>query len=359
MFELARPFSYEIPQDTGETPLEKLLRELCPGASWNELRRAITTGKVEIDGTIVAETRQLVRGGSRLGYHPNARRPTTALLAPERIVYLDSQLVVVNKPAGISTVPFDEHERGTLDELLRRAVAQRFQTPVAPLGVVHRIDKETSGLLVFSRTHTALRHLKNQFRFHTSHRRYLALVLGAPGEATYRSRLVANRGDGRRGSTDRSELGREAVTHVKPLERLGAATLIECRLETGRTHQIRIHLAEAGFPLLGEPVYGRPEVTRPLAPRLLLHAAELGFEHPINGEQLQFSVPLPPDFEQRLAELRQQGLASPSLPQPRPERPQTRPLSDTKRPDTKRPDTGTQQVTRRPKSHAARRPGTR
>jgi 23S rRNA pseudouridine1911/1915/1917 synthase len=212
-------------------------------------------------------------------------------------------VVVVDKPAGISTVPYDENERGTLDQLVMETISERGRR--APLGIVHRIDKETSGVVVFARTVAAKLALKNQFRFHTVGRRYVALAHGQVRSSTIQSRLVQDRGDGRRGSTDDEALGREAITHVKWLESLRGATLVECRLETGRTHQIRIHLAERGHPLVGERVYSknyRGELIA--APRLMLHARELAFEHPTTGQRLSFEQPLPPDMVSVLASLR-------------------------------------------------------
>jgi 23S rRNA pseudouridine1911/1915/1917 synthase len=175
----------------------------------------------------------------------------------------------------------------------------------APLGIVHRIDKETSGLVVFARTLAAKRDLKQQFRIHTVRRRYRALAHGQVPERSISSRLVQDRGDGLRGSTNNPKLGRVATTHVRPLEALQGATFIECQLETGRTHQIRIHLAEAGSPLLGERVYSK-NFPHPLlsAPRLMLHAQELGFVHPVTGKHLDFEEPLPEDVLLVLKRLR-------------------------------------------------------
>jgi 23S rRNA pseudouridine1911/1915/1917 synthase len=173
------------------------------------------------------------------------------------------------------------------------------------LGVVHRIDKDTSGLLVFTRTHKAKRSLDEQLRQHTVERRYLAIAHGRVQAATLESHLVADRGDGVRGSTPDPRIGRNAITHVAPEEFLEGATLVSCRLQTGRTHQIRIHLAEAGHPLVGEKVYirGLPGPFLP-APRQMLHAALLGFEHPVDGAHLRFEDPMPEDMRKVLASLR-------------------------------------------------------
>jgi 23S rRNA pseudouridine1911/1915/1917 synthase len=179
----------------------------------------------------------------------------------------------------------------------------------ARLEVVHRLDKETSGLLVFARTREAAQALANQFRFHTVHRRYLALAHGRVESGVIRSTLITDRGDGLRGSAPkewrvaRGE-GQDAVTHVSVVEAVRGATLIGCRLETGRTHQIRIHLSEAGHPLLGERLYVRDFTGEALvAPRVMLHAAELGLRHPVSGAEMRWSRPLPEDFRRCLVEL--------------------------------------------------------
>jgi 23S rRNA pseudouridine1911/1915/1917 synthase len=175
--------------------------------------------------------------------------------------------------------------------------------------VVQRLDKETSGLVVFARTVEAERGLGRQFKAHTVERRYLALVPGETGARTVRSNLVRDRGDGRRGSGRGKDVGKQAITHLEVAERLRGYTLLWCRLETGRTHQIRIHLAELGHPICGDKVYrklgAKAELDPSGAPRLALHAAELGFDHPITGEAMHWDMPLPPDFRALLEELRQ------------------------------------------------------
>ena len=148
----------------------------------------------------------------------------------------------------------------------------------------------------------AERHLGEQFRHHTTYRRYLAIVQGSVESQTISSRLVRDRGDGRHGSTAVPGVGKAATTHVRPLDQLRGYTLIECRLETGRTHQIRIHLSEQGHPVCGDKIYHQPLFKPPIpdtsgAPRLALHAAELGFVHPIGSDELRFSMPLPPDLK--------------------------------------------------------------
>src|SRR5262249_4846530 len=172
-----------------------------------------------------------------------------------------------------------------------------------------RLDKETSGLVVFARTREAERKLGEQFRAHTIERRYLAVVRGIAKPGRIESYLERDRGDGRRGSTLESGPGKRAVTHVRVVEDLGEYSLVECRLETGRTHQVRIHLGERGTPLCGERVYDRPLHGKPVpdrsgAPRLALHAASLGFKHPATGKGMLWESPLPKDLKTLVARLR-------------------------------------------------------
>jgi 23S rRNA pseudouridine1911/1915/1917 synthase len=236
------------------------------------------------------------------------------------IRYADAQLVVVDKPAGLTTMRH-EHEaaefgaRGrrflppTLADQLPELLAAGRPGPQPRVRAVHRIDKETSGLVVFARTPEAERHLGEQFRGHMVERRYLALVRGVPREGRIESYLVRDRGDGRRGSSSQTEEGQHAITHVRVVELLGDFALVECRLETGRTHQVRIHLGEHGTPLCGERVYDRPLHGTPLtdaseASRPMLHAASLGIEHPTTGQRLSWRAPMPRDMAALLEQLR-------------------------------------------------------
>ncbi len=237
---------------------------------------------------------------------PETRPQESELIA---IRYLDQHLVVVEKPSGINTVRHPSEREWnarrkalspTLEDIVPRWIVRkegRVQKGTLPrLRIVQRLDKETSGLVVFARSVIAERELGRQFKAHTVHRRYLAVVPGYVPAQTIRSRLIRDRGDGRRGSTAFPDQGKEAVTHVEPVERLAGYTLVACRLETGRTHQIRIHLAELGHPVCGEKVYGRgPDNSG--APRLALHAAELGFIHPTTGASQRWEMPLPPDLD--------------------------------------------------------------
>jgi 23S rRNA pseudouridine1911/1915/1917 synthase len=312
--------SVRVTPELSGRPLDGVVRALFR-LSWGEARARIESGKVTVDGTTRTNPRARVREGSAVGIQMSAPKPRPDALPEDAIVHIDAHVVVVNKPAGVSTVPYEEGERGTLDERVRALLARRDPrtkkggSPRPPLGVVHRLDKETSGLIVFSRTWLAKKSLASQFRAHTTLRRYVTIAHGEVRPRTIRSHLVANRGDGLRGSLRRSAGtpsrdppgAQLAITHIVALEALDGATLIACRLETGRTHQIRIHLSEAGHPILGERVYVRHHegVLIP-APRLMLHAAELGFIHPATGAPMRWEVPPPTDFEETLNRLRHQ-----------------------------------------------------
>lgn len=306
--------------EAGKT-LAAALRTWLPAKSWSDVRQLITARHVRIGTDLCLDPARRVKEGEQVtvAAHP-ARKPRTQ----ESIVlrYLDRHVVVVEKPSGLSTVRHpserDWNERRkalspTLEDLVPRLIAlqegSKRKGPPPRLRIVQRLDKETSGLIVFPRTEPAERGLGKQFRAHTVMRRYLAIIPGTVAPQTLRTRLVRDRGDGRRGSTTLPGVGKEAVTHIEPVEKLAGYSVVACRLETGRTHQIRIHLAELGHPVCGEQVYNRlrdgtilPDTSG--APRLALHAAELGFEHPLTGETLQWSMDLPPDLQGFLEQLR-------------------------------------------------------
>ena len=272
--------------------------------AWSVAKRQIATGKVFVDGECVTAIDRRLAAGEVVELRsgaPRARDPAREGV----LVYDDAHVVVIDKPSGVSSVPYEDRETGTAMDLVRGAWrrAGKPATTIA-LHVVHRIDRATSGLLMFAKTKKAELGLAAQLRAHSVERSYLCVVHGEVASRRIESHLVRDRGDGLRGSTTRREQGKRAVTHVEALRALRGATLCVVRLETGRTHQIRIHLAEAGHPLVGEPVYVR-DYTGPLlrAPRLLLHAATLGFDHPISGARIELSSPLPDDFAAAVAGL--------------------------------------------------------
>ncbi len=316
---------FQVSPELEKKTLAAALRHWLPDQSWSHVRKLIESRRVMISGNLCVDA------GRRLTATDVVKVLAHSLAAPAkeediRVQFLDDHVVVAEKPAGMTSNRHREERQWskrrkqiqpTLDELLPHVInkiAGRRNKRGVPLPVraVHRIDRDTSGLIVFARTHSAERILAQQFRQHATHRRYLAIVEGKVKAQTISSRLVRDRGDGRRGSTDKPDLGKLAVTHVKPIEFLplprgegrgeGAGyTLVQCRLETGRTHQIRIHLSELGHPVCGEKVY-RPKrgakvtVDTSGAPRLALHAAELGFVHPVTGKPLRFQSPLPDDL---------------------------------------------------------------
>ena len=295
-----------------EGPVDRVVRSLF-GTSWGKARGWIEGGKVRVGGALVTDPTARVAAGAEIALNEAARKPQAEELADGDVAYADAQVVVVRKPPGLSTIPYDGTEVDTLDARVRAWLERKRLTPRGQrptLGIVHRLDKETSGLVVFTRTWLAKQALSSQFRHHTVYRRYLAVAHGDVPERTLRSFFIENRGDGLRGSkrgpgrkppTD----GREAITHVTRVEPLVGATLIACRLETGRTHQIRIHLSESGNPLVGERVYVRGYLGPLLeAPRLMLHAAELGFVHPATEREMRWEQPTPEDMLAVIARLK-------------------------------------------------------
>jgi 23S rRNA pseudouridine1911/1915/1917 synthase len=302
-----------IAPEAGHT-LAKVLRSRLGGPSWTDVRKLIAARRVKVGDAICTDDARRLKENEIvvLLEHP---KPLPRAAHPERLVirHLDDHLVVVEKPPGVNTVrhpaelEWSEDRRRldpTLEDLTQWAIAHRLgcsPKDLPRLRIVHRLDKETSGLVVFGRSPLAEKELGLQFRKHTVVRRYLAVVPGVFSPRTIQSRLVPDRGDGRRGSTSLPAVGKEAITHIAVEERLNGYTLLSCRLETGRTHQIRIHLAEAGHPVCGDKVYikkANGEIFNDVsgAPRLALHATELGFEHPVGGTHLHWTMPLPGDL---------------------------------------------------------------
>jgi 23S rRNA pseudouridine1911/1915/1917 synthase len=307
------------PAESGHTVLETIRAHLS--LSWSQARRLVASGRVRLNGRPCSDAAQRVRRGQRLEVREEQPRPIPASSVGEfEIRFVDAQLVVVEKPAGLTTMrhPEEAAEFGararrflppTLEDLLAAQLARRHIGKPGKLRAVHRLDKDTSGLVVFARTVEAERHLGRQFRAHGVERSYLAVVRGRAKPGRIESYLVQDRGDGRRGSTTEPGLGKRAVTHVRVVEDLGEFSVVECRLETGRTHQVRIHLGESGTPLCGERVYDRPLHGKPLpdtsgAPRLALHAASLGFEHSATGQWVEWRSPLPKDLKTLMQRIR-------------------------------------------------------
>lgn len=282
------------------------------GASRAEVQRWIEAGRVTLDGA-AAEASARVKEGQRIEVRPMAAPATAA--KPEGdvrfdVLYADDDVVVVNKPPGLVVHPARGHEGGTLvNGLLARGYFRREELgdDERP-GIVHRLDKGTSGVLVVARTADAREKLKAQFQAHSIERAYEAIVVGEARGGTHAT-LHGRHPRERMRFTSRVKSGKRAVTHVRVLARLAGATHVECTLETGRTHQIRVHLAESGTPVLGDPLYGKPPrdaLLREVAERLghqALHARVLGFVHPRTGDPMRFEAPPPPDFAEALAAL--------------------------------------------------------
>jgi 23S rRNA pseudouridine1911/1915/1917 synthase len=313
---------FELDASVEPERVDRVLVRLCPGTSRATLQRWIEEGRVTIDGS-ACRARDRVGPGKTIEVVPGPEPATRAEADPSvpfAVVYEDEHLLVVDKPAGVVVHPARGNATGTLvNGLLSRG---SFVRPEAdPLdaagalrpGIVHRIDKNTSGLLVVAKNTVARESLKQQLQAHSVERRYRALTIGVPRAGVIRS-LYGRDPRSRLRYTTRLREGKSAITELSVLESLagGRAAYVECRLRTGRTHQIRVHLLEcAKTPLLAEPLYRGPaplpEELAPSAARIgrqALHALTLGFEHPVSGEQLQFESPLPDDFAGALSLLR-------------------------------------------------------
>jgi 23S rRNA pseudouridine1911/1915/1917 synthase len=306
---------------TGTIPaparLDKALAE-ATGLSRARVQGLIDEGRVDVAGKTATAASMKVAANTPFRIIIAAAMPSQA--APEDIplvvAYEDQHLIVVDKPAGMVVHPAVGNITGTLvNALLHHCRGQLSGiNGVARPGIVHRIDKDTSGLLVVAKSDAAHEGLAVQFAAHTVHRRYLAVCAGhpSPADGTIDARVGRSDSDRKKMTVlpNNSSRGKTAITHYKVLERLDEAALIECRLETGRTHQVRVHCASIGHPLLGDPAYGRtPKSLRPVLERLgfvrqSLHAAELGFVHPITGENIRFSSDIPPDMTELIDQLR-------------------------------------------------------
>jgi 23S rRNA pseudouridine1911/1915/1917 synthase len=380
---MSRPKNYDnhhVQPAQGGKALATVLREFLPDKSWNQVKKLISARQIQVNGNLCLEEGRKVKAGDVVQVWQHPLSPP----ADERSVkvrYADQHLVVVEKPAGITTLRHAEERnwsadrkrrQPTLDELVPRALAKHLgwnlEEPKTPKGpppkrgrkehrrpgfreqiklpqvrAVHRLDRDTSGLMVFARTQQAETALIRLFSKHRIDRAYLAVVHGHPAAGKIESMLVRDRGDGLRGSVlerrakendvaaqpltpalspeyrgegenagAEEQEAQQAITHVQPIDAIGDYSLIECRLETGRTHQIRIHLSERGHMLCGEKTYthplgGRPQADASGAPRQALHAAELGFVHPVSGETIKLKSQLPADLQQWLQRLRQQA----------------------------------------------------
>jgi 23S rRNA pseudouridine1911/1915/1917 synthase len=295
--------------------LDRFIRERSGILSRIRARDLLAAGGVTLNGRRVKIASKIVHTGDRVEIFPlpgEKQAGPPAGWEPFRVLHEDSSVLVVDKAPGVLVQPTRQGDRGTLLDLLSRYLRKRgLQGKTAYLGLLHRIDRETSGLLLFSRRGAANRILAEQFRTHAIAREYLALVRGNVDQdsGTIAERLGRPAVGARRSGGLSSGAGKPAVTHYRVLERYGLATLLSVTLETGRTHQIRIHLAGRGHPVVGDKVYGLAgrfprHASLDSFPRQALHAGRLGFTHPVTGEWLVFESPLPPDLSALLTELR-------------------------------------------------------
>ena len=295
--------------------LDKALAE-ASGLSRERIKALLGEGRVLLNGKAASQASFKPAAGTAFEVHVPAAIPAEAEAQdiPLSIVYEDEYLIVVNKPAGLVVHPAAGNLDGTLvNALLHHCRGQLSGIGgVARPGIVHRIDKDTSGLLVVAKTDAAHEGLARQFADHSIERAYFALVAGhpMPSAGTVRGAIARSSANRKKMALVEDGRGKHAVTHFKTIELLSGAALVECRLETGRTHQVRVHMSSIGHPLLGDPVYGRtPQRLRPILNQLhfarqALHAAVLGFIHPVTGAKLRFESKLPADMAGLLVELR-------------------------------------------------------
>lgn len=297
------PLLAQIPTTYAGLRLDRALAKLFPQYSRHRLQIWLKEGQIRVDGEL-AEAKRAVNGGEHLELVPP---PTPKTVAPRaqhlslEVVYEDEDLIVIDKPAGLVVHPGAGVPDGTLlNALLAHAPAL---AAVPRAGIVHRLDKDTSGLLVVAKNVSAQAGLAAQLAARRMRRTYLAVVYGVPAasgtidapvgrDARARTRMAVTR------------RGKEARTRYRVLQGFGSAALVECRLETGRTHQIRVHFQFIGHPLIGDPVYRRGMRGAPAFERQALHATELVLRHPRDGKELCFRSPLPRDIRWLLAELR-------------------------------------------------------
>jgi 23S rRNA pseudouridine1911/1915/1917 synthase len=300
----------------GEGRVDRALVDAIPELSRARVQALIDDGALMIDGTPFSDPSSTKYRGHSFTLCVPAPRPDHAQAQdiPLDIRYEDEHLIIVNKPAGLVVHPAAGHADGTLVNALLHHCKGKLSGigGVQRPGIVHRIDRDTSGLLVVAKTNAAHEGLSKLFATHDIERRYLAIVAGqpAPPAGVIRTQIGRSNYDRKKMAVLADGKGKHAVTHFRMIEQLRRAALVECRLETGRTHQVRVHMAHIGHPLIGDSTYNIRQKAFKFGPnqsyftRQALHAASLGFIHPITGEKLGFDCELPEDIQALLSELR-------------------------------------------------------
>jgi 23S rRNA pseudouridine1911/1915/1917 synthase len=290
--------------------LDRALAVAVPTISRERLKALIRSGAVTSDSAAMRDPALKVRGDEAVRVAVPEPEPADNIAQdiPLTIAFEDEHLLVVDKPAGLVVHPAPGNSDGTLVNALLHHCGGSLSGigGVARPGIVHRIDKDTSGLLVVAKTDVAHEGLARQFAAHSIDRRYLALVNGVPkaSEGTVDAPLARSTANRKKIAITTEGRGKRAVTHWKRLQLLRDAALVECRLETGRTHQVRVHMASLGHALIGDPVYGgssrshRKLLAELVFHRQALHAAQLGFTHPVTKLRLSFSSPMPADMQE-------------------------------------------------------------
>ena len=295
--------------------LDRALADAVPTLSRERLKSLIRSGAVDAQGGAIRDPAVKVRGDETLRIAVPAPEPAhnEAQDIPLRVIFEDDHLLLVDKPPGLVVHPAAGNRDGTLVNALLHHCGGSLSGigGVARPGIVHRIDKDTSGLLVVAKTDVAHEGLASQFAAHSIDRRYLALVMGVPKakEGTVDAPLARSAANRKKIAIVEDGRGKRAVTHWTRVSVLRDAALVECRLETGRTHQVRVHMASIGHPLLGDPVYGgsgkthRKLLSELKFSRQALHAAELGLTHPVTKRKLSFASAMPSDMQELMSAL--------------------------------------------------------
>ncbi len=289
---------YVVPKDLAGRRLDEVLSGLLPDLSRSQAQKLVRRGDVLVSGKRVVRSNGRVARGTEIAVERDVPEPAIDVL------HEDEELLVVSKPPGLLTHGIAGSDAQHMAQFLEASHGPlpRTRGEERP-GVVHRLDRETSGVLVVARTEAALEALQDQFRERAVLKRYLAIVSGAPGATEPLSidlplGPVPGKADRQWVDHDR---GKDALTLVRLERALGGHSLVDCTIHTGRRHQIRVHLAERGYPVVGDPLSGTKRqralpAAVPRPPRLALHAAVLAFDHPRTGERLEVSAPLPPDL---------------------------------------------------------------